>query len=76
MSILNIFRRPCVMEHPQPLSYYQEIPPKELKKGDSVTFLVRKHKFGKQGWKLMPEDEHFNVKVNGHILEQAVQAVR
>lgn len=64
------------MEHLQPLSYYQEIPPKELKKGDSVTFLVRKHKFGKQGWKLMPEDEHFNVKVNGHILEQAVQAVR
>ena len=41
-----------------------------------MTFLVRKHKFGKQGWKLMPEDEHFNVKVNGHILEQAVQAVR
>ena len=24
----------------------------------------------------MPEDEHFNFKINGHILEQAVQTVR
>ena len=56
--------------------FAQETPTPELKKGDSVTFLVKKHKFGKQGWKLMPEDEHFNFKINGHILEKAVQTVR
>ena len=54
----------------------QETPGLEIKKGDSVTFLVKKNKYGKQGLKIMPEDENFNLKVNGHILEQAVQTVR
>ena len=38
--------------------------------------MIKKHKFGKEGWKIMPEDEKFNLKVNGNILEQAVQAIR
>ena len=49
---------------------------KLLKSGDSVTFLIKKHKFGKEGLKIMPEDENLNLKINGHILEQAVETIR
>ena len=48
----------------------------EVKKGDSVSFVIKKQKFGKEGYRIMPEDERFNLKVNGHILEQAVEAIR
>jgi len=47
-----------------------------LKKGDTVSFLIKKSKFGKEGWKIMPEDGSFDLKTNGHILEQAVETVR
>ena len=49
---------------------------REIKSGDQVTFLIKKNKYGKDGWKLMPEDENFNLKQNGHILAQAVEALR
>ena len=51
-------------------------PVKELKTGDSVSFLIKKHKFGKEGWKIMPEDESFDIKLNARILSQAVETVR
>ena len=49
---------------------------KEIKTGDSVSFLIKKHNFGKEGWKIMPEDESFDIKLNAPILSQAVQTVR
>lgn len=51
-------------------------PQREVKSGDQVTFLIKKNRYGKDGWKLMPEDENFNLKQNGHILAQAVEALR
>ena len=51
-------------------------PASTLKTGDSVSFLIKKHSFGKEGWKIMPEDESFNIELNAPILAQAVQAVR
>merc|ERR1712203_351545 len=47
-----------------------------LKSGDSVTFIIKKHQRGKDGWKIMPEDQSFNIKLNASILAQAVETVR
>ena len=48
----------------------------ELKSGQSVSFLIKKHRFGKEGWKIMPEDESFDIKLNASILAQAAETVR
>ena len=47
-----------------------------LQSGDSVTFIIKKHQRGKDGWKIMPEDQSFNIKINASILAQAVETVR
>ena len=48
----------------------------KLKSGDTVTFIIKKHQTGKEGWKIMPEDESFNIKLNASILGQAAHTVR
>ena len=48
----------------------------KLKSGDTVTFIIKKHQTGKEGWKIMPEDQSFNITLNASILAQAVETVR
>jgi len=44
--------------------------------GTEVTFLIRKSMSGRIGWKIMPEDENLNLRLNKNILEEVMSRVR
>lgn len=54
---------------------YQEAPLINLT-GTEVTFLVKKSLSGRIGWKIMPEDDNLNLKINAQILEQVMARIR
>lgn len=41
-----------------------------------VTFIVRKSILGRVGWKIMPEDENLDLKMNKDILRQVLERIR
>ena len=44
--------------------------------GKEVTFLIKKSLSGRIGWKIMPEDDNLNLKINATILEQVMARIR
>lgn len=44
--------------------------------GKEVTFLIKKSLSGRVGWKIMPEDDNLNLKINATILEQVMARIR
>ena len=45
-------------------------------RGQEVTFLIRRSMSGRIGWKIMPEDETLNLRMNCGCLEQIMQRIR
>ena len=45
-------------------------------RGQEVTFLIRKSLSGRIGWKIMPEDESLNLRINFGCVEQVMQRIR
>ena len=45
-------------------------------RGQEVTFLVRRSLAGRLGWKIMPEDETVDLKVNCGCVDQVMQIIR
>ena len=41
-----------------------------------VTFKVKKSTMGRTGWKIMPEDELLNLKINKEIMDQVLDKIR
>ena len=41
-----------------------------------VTFKVKKSTMGRTGWKIMPEDESLNLKMNKDIMDQVLDRIR
>ena len=44
--------------------------------GKEVSFLIKKSLSGRSGWKIMPEDDNLNLKINTRILEQVMERIR
>merc|ERR1711936_704850 len=44
--------------------------------GKEVSFLIKKSMSGRVGWKIMPEDDNLNLKINATILEQVMSRIR
>ena len=45
-------------------------------RGQEVTFLIKKSLSGRIGWKIMPEDEKLNIKINKACVEQVMERIR
>merc|ERR1712110_2151 len=43
---------------------------------NEITFKVKKSKLGRTGWKIMPEDETLNLKINRNILNDVLERIR
>ena len=43
---------------------------------NEITFKVKKSKLGRAGWKIMPEDETLNLKINRNILNDVLERIR
>ena len=43
---------------------------------NEISFKVRKSKLGRTGWKIMPEDETLNLKINKKILDSVLDRIR
>ena len=43
---------------------------------NEITFRVKKSKLGRTGWKIMPEDEAMNLRVNKKILDEVLERIR
>ena len=44
--------------------------------GQEVTFKIKKSTLGRIGWKIMPEDDSLNLKMNKDILNQVLERIR
>ena len=44
--------------------------------GREITFLIKKSVGGRVGWKIMPEEENLNLKINRHVLETVMNRIR
>jgi len=44
--------------------------------GKEVSFTIKKSLTGRIGWKIMPEDENLNLKMNAYVLEQVMNRIR
>ena len=44
--------------------------------GKEVTFKVKKSTLGRIGWRIMPEDDSLNMKMNQEILNQVLEKIR
>eukprot|EP00092_Neocalanus_flemingeri_P048999 GFUD01056167.1.p1 GENE.GFUD01056167.1~~GFUD01056167.1.p1 ORF type:complete len:230 (+),score=68.73 GFUD01056167.1:68-691(+) len=51
-------------------------PPSPSLQGHCVTFLIKKSLTGKVGWKIMPEDDNLNLRMNCQVLEQVLTRIR
>jgi len=45
-------------------------------RGQEVTFLIKKSLSGRIGWKIMPEEEELNLKINPAVLQQVMDQIR
>ena len=45
-------------------------------RGQEVTFLVKKSLSGRIGWKVMPEDDNLNLRMNASIMGQVMARIR
>jgi len=45
-------------------------------RGQEVSFIIKKSLSGRVGWKIMPEDETLNLRINAAILEQVMNRIR
>eukprot|EP00092_Neocalanus_flemingeri_P046264 GFUD01052027.1.p1 GENE.GFUD01052027.1~~GFUD01052027.1.p1 ORF type:complete len:199 (+),score=70.60 GFUD01052027.1:103-699(+) len=45
-------------------------------RGQEVTFLIKKSLSGRIGWKIMPEDEKMNLKINKECVGQVMEKIR
>jgi hypothetical protein len=45
-------------------------------RGQEVTFLIRRSMSGRIGWKIIPEDETLNLRMNCGCVEQVMQRIR
>eukprot|EP00092_Neocalanus_flemingeri_P001436 GFUD01001534.1.p1 GENE.GFUD01001534.1~~GFUD01001534.1.p1 ORF type:complete len:196 (-),score=72.29 GFUD01001534.1:121-708(-) len=55
----------------------QQVEEPELNlRGQEVTFLIKKSLAGRIGWKIMPEDEKMNMKMNKECVEQVMERIR
>merc|ERR1711997_587278 len=43
---------------------------------NEITFKVKKSKLGRAGWKIMPEDETLNLRINRNILSDVLERIR
>ena len=43
---------------------------------NEITFKVKKSKLGRTGWKIMPEDDTMNLRVNKKILDEVLERIR
>ena len=43
---------------------------------NEITFKVKKSKVGRTGWKIMPEDETLNLRINRNILSDVLERIR
>ena len=43
--------------------------------GKEITFRVKKSTLGRVGWKIMPEDDSLNLKMNKEILSQVLERI-
>merc|ERR1711997_626834 len=43
---------------------------------NEITFKVRKSKLGRTGWKIMPEDQTLNLRINRNILNDVLERIR
>ena len=41
-----------------------------------ISFKVKKSKLGRTGWKIMPEDETMNLRINKKILDEVLDRIR
>merc|ERR1719430_1928928 len=44
--------------------------------GQEVTFKIKKSTLGRIGWRIMPEDDSLNMKMNQEILNQVLEKIR
>ena len=44
--------------------------------GQEVTFKIKKSTLGRIGWRIMPEDDSLNLKMNQEILNQVLEKIR
>jgi len=44
--------------------------------GQEVTFNIKKSTLGRIGWRIMPEDDSLNLKMNQEILNQVLEKIR
>ena len=49
---------------------------KEPIPGQEVTFKIKKSTLGRIGWKIIPEDDTLNLKMNQDILTQVLERIR
>ena len=45
-------------------------------KAEWVTFLIRKSVVGRNGWKIMTENENMNLRVNRETIEMVTEKIR
>ena len=50
--------------------------PHTLQVGQEVSFTIKKSLSGRVGWKIMPEEENLNLRVNASVLEQVMNRIR
>ena len=43
---------------------------------NEISFKVKKSKLGRTGWKIMPEDETMNLRINKKILDEVLDRIR
>ena len=55
---------------------YQVLEPESALSGQEVTFLIAKTMSGRIGWKIMPEDENINIRMNREGVDQVMQRIR
>ena len=44
--------------------------------GQEVAFRIKKSTLGRIGWRIMPEDDSLNLKMNQDILNQVLEKIR
>ena len=56
------------------LKQKQEVTP--IAKRKEITVKVKKTTLGRTGWKIMPEDDSLNLKMNKDIMDQVLDRIR
>lgn len=54
----------------------EKMEPPMMMLNNEITFKVKKSKLGRTGWKIMPEDDTMNLRVNKKILDEVLERIR